>query len=84
MRKLEKDNIHPPEKQKIKQKLVKIHDDIKHSINNESIKSEKEAISKIHEDPHYFFNWSKRKLKCKSSVGPLADKNGVLQFDDET
>ena len=84
MRKLEKDNIHPPEKQKIKQKLVKIHDDIKHSINNESIKSEKEAISKIQEDPRYFFNWSKRKLKCKSSVGPLADTNGVLRFDDES
>ena len=84
MKLLQNEQLQPPEKLKIKEKLVKIHDEIKLSINNEAIKSEKEAITKIHEDPRYFFNFSKRKLKCKSSVGPLVDQDGVLKFDDES
>ena len=41
-------------------------------------------LSKIKENPKYFFSWSKRKLKYKTSVGPLVDSTGNLQHDEKT
>ena len=69
-------------KSKTKRRLVEIHDQLKKSINEESLKSEKEATSKIKSDPRYFYSWSKRKMKCKSGIGPLLE-NGTLQHDDK-
>ena len=84
MNRLTDDKLTCDEKLKIKKKLVGIHHDIKCSINNESLKSEKEAIRKIHEDPRYFFSWSKRKLKSRTNIGPLIDQDGILKYDDES
>ena len=69
--------------QKIKEKLVHTHSEIKNSIKEESRKSEQEAICKIKENPKYFYTWSKRKLKHKTSIGPLIDKSGHLQHDEK-
>ena len=71
-------------KQKIRGKIVETYDKIKNSLKNEAQKSEQEAINKIKEDPKYFYTWSKRKLKHKTSVGPLVDKDGELQHDEKT
>ena len=69
--------------EKIKGKIVTIQDEIKESINEESLKSELEAINKIKEDPKYFYTWAKRKLKYKTNIGPLSDSSGQLQHDDK-
>ena len=81
--KLENKKLNEAVKSKTKRKLVEIHDQIKKSINDESLKSEFDATSKIKSDPRYFYTWSSRKMKCKSGIGPLLD-NGTLQHDDKS
>ena len=76
-------NLDFTSQQKIKEKITKHYDSIKDSVKNEAKKSEQEAISKIKENPKYFFSWSKRKLKYKTSVGPLVDSTGNLQHDEK-
>ena len=80
---IEKKQLTPESIQEIKEKIVALHDEIKESISEESRKSEQEAISKIKEDPKYFYTWSKRKLKHKTNIGPLTDSTGQLQHDDK-
>ena len=80
---LETKHLTPDSIQEIKEKIVHLHDDIKKSITEESRISEQEAISKIKEDPKYFYTWSKRKLKHHNSIGPLVDSSGKLQHDDK-
>ena len=66
-----------------KRKLVKIHDQIKLSINDEYMKNEKEAVNKIQTDPKYFYNYSSQRMKCKSGIGPLLHE-GSLHYDDKS
>ena len=82
-RRLDNGDLNYDEKLKVKEKLVEIHDKIKNSITDELVKSEQDAINKIKDNPSYFFSWSNRKLKCRSSVGPLLDNNGDLQHDEK-
>ena len=83
-RRLENKKLNEAIKSKTKSKLVEILDKIKHSIKDESLQSEKEALDKIRSDPRYFFSWSQRKMKCKSGVGPLLDNSGQLTHDDKS
>ena len=68
---------------KTQHKIIDTHNKIKEAILNEKQKSEEEALNKIKEDPRYFYTWSKRKLKLKTSVGPLIDSDGALQNDEK-
>ena len=81
---LENRKLNEAVKSQTKKKLMDIHDQIKQSITSELLKSEKDAIEKIHSDPRYFFTWSKRKMKCKSGIGPLLDAKGNLQLDNKS
>ena len=83
-RKLEDADLNLAQIQNIKYKIINTHDQIKETILNENQKSEEEALNKIKEDPRYFYTWSKRKLKLKTSVGPLIDSDGILQNDEKT
>ena len=80
---LETKQLTTESKQQVKENIVLLHDNIKESIYNESRRSEQEAISKIKEDPKYFYTWSKRKLNHHTNIGPLSDSPGQLQHDDE-
>ena len=80
---LETKELTPLGIQNVKEKIVNIHDDIKDSFNEESRKSEQEAVNKIKEDPKYFYTWSKRKLKHKTNIGPHTVASGHLQHDEK-
>ena len=80
---LENKKLNEAVKSRTKKKLVDIMDQIKKSINDEHLKSEKEAINKIKTDPKYFFNYSSQQMNCKSGTGPLL-QDGNLHFDDKS
>ena len=80
---LENKKLNEAVKSKTKKKLVEILDQIKKSTNDEYLKSEKEAVDKIKTDPKYFYNYSSRKMNCKSGIGPLL-KDGSLHHDDKS
>ena len=52
---------------------------IKTSHHNQRLQDENRAINTIKENPKYFFSYSKKSSKCKSTVGPLIDNNNKLQ-----
>ena len=66
---------------KIDGELQNIQEKIKESIHNEKLEDERRAIDTIRENPKYFYSFSKKHSKKKSTVGPLIDKNNKLQQD---
>ena len=67
--------------QKLEDKLSLLFMDIKDSHEDEKRLQEIKALEKIKSDPKFFFSYAKRFSKLKSNIGPLIDKDGVLQTD---
>ena len=66
---------------KIEQEFNEVIAKIKESHRNEKLEDERRAIDTIRENPKYFYSYSKKHAKRKSTVGPLIDKDNKLQQD---
>ena len=69
---------------KLQEKVMKIEEDIKKSVEAEYKRKENEAIEKIRQNPRAFYSYAKRFRKLKCKTGPLIDSNGNLQSDPKT
>ena len=54
---------------------------IKCYLTNQINEEEDMAVSKIKENPKYFFSFAKRKKKVRSTVGPLEEADGTITND---
>ena len=54
---------------------------IQQKIVSELQNNETRAVSKIKENPRYFYSFAKKFAKTKSSVSPLRDDSGILVDD---
>ena len=59
----------------------KIETELKYSIIEEQLRKEVEILDKIKTNPKAFYSFAKRKMKVKSRIGPLKDKEGKLHSD---
>ena len=66
---------------KLQAKVIKLEEEIRQSIEEESQRKEAEAISKIKCNPRAFYSYANRKRKQKCKIGPLIDSEGNLQSD---
>ena len=66
----------------IEDEIDLIHFHIKETFNAEHLRQEKLALTKILENPKFFFSYAKRFAKSKSNVGPLLN-NGNLSNDPQ-
>ena len=66
---------------KIEEELSEVIVKIKDCIKNEKLEDERRAIDTIRENPKYFYSYSKKHSKKKSTVGPLIDKDNKLHQD---
>ena len=55
--------------------------DIRDAIDNQLDRRETRAVSKIKENPKFFFSYAKSFSKIKSSIALLHDKNGSIVTD---
>ena len=61
----------------INKKLTEVNKMLTTSYINERQKAEAEALSKIKENPKYFFKFAKAKSKVRETIGPLSDGKGA-------
>ena len=66
---------------KLKKELETVHTKITQSIFKQQDDKEEIAVSTIKTNPKFFYSYAKKSRKAKSRVGPLFDKEGVLQND---
>ena len=59
----------------------KIETELKYLILEEQLRKEVEVLEKIKTNPKAFYSYAKRKMKVKSRIGPLKDKEGKLHSD---
>ena len=71
-----------PRIRSIEDEIDLIHFHIKETFNAEHLHQEKLAVTKILENPKFFFSYAKRFAKGKSNVGPLLN-NGNLSNDPQ-
>ena len=64
---------------KIEEELNNVIKQIKTSHHNQKLQDENRAIDAIKENPKYFFSYSKKSRKTKSTIGPLIDNNKQLK-----
>ena len=50
---------------------------------NEMEDREQDAIRKIKEDPKYFYKYTNKHMKTKSTIGPLRNQENILTDDDQ-
>ena len=67
--------------EKLRAEIYDIEQKIKESIANQKKERERKALETIKENPRYFYSYSKRFAKRKSTVGPLLNENGDLVHD---
>ena len=65
----------------ILQKISKIEQKLKHSIDNELKLKEKQAVSAIRSNPKYFYKYASDRSKIKAAVGPLINSQGTKTED---
>ena len=75
-------NPSSPRIRSIEDEIDMIHFHIKETFNAEHLRQEKLAVTKILENPKFFFSYAKRFAKSKSNVGPLLN-NGNLSNDPQ-
>ena len=66
---------------KLRAEMHDIEKKITDSIADQKREAEGKALAKIIENPRYFFSYAKRFAKRKSTVGPLLNKDKVLEDD---
>ena len=66
---------------KLETELNLLEYNISEHITRELNAKESRAISKIAENPRYFFSYAKRFSSLKSNIGPLKDTNGTLKHN---
>ena len=76
-------NINPksPKLVKLRAELYDIEHNIIDSITEQQRHREAGVLTKIVENPRYFYSYAKRYSKRKSTVGPLLNKDNVLEGD---
>ena len=57
------------------------HIDIRDAINQDLLYREQQAVSKVKENPKYFYSYAKKFSKKKSNISLLYDKNGNIKSD---
>ena len=67
----------------LRRKLVSIESQLQSSYKSLDTFDEERAIEAIKVNPKYFYSYSKKKLKLKSEVGPLADDTGDVTAEPE-
>ena len=77
---LESRNPSSPKIRTIQDEIDLIHFHIKETYNAEHLRQEKIAVTKIIENPKFFFSYAKRFAKQKSNIGPLL-KDDILSND---
>ena len=65
----------------LNERLNNIYEQIQHSLKNQKVTEEEQAIGAIKENPKVFFSYAKRFSKQRSNIGPLLDKDNKLQQD---
>ena len=78
---LKQKNPNSPKLVKLKAELYDIDRKIAESIEKQNLEIETKAISKIMENPRFFFSYAKRHAKTKSTVGPLLNNDKNLEDD---
>ncbi|KAK8373218.1 hypothetical protein O3P69_015546 [Scylla paramamosain] len=64
-----------------KARSAEVETKLKLSHEEQQQREEKEAVSRIKENPRYFFSYARKKLKAKSVVGPLYGVDGEPTAD---
>ena len=77
-------NPNSPKLVKLRAEIHDIDKKIAESIVEENRKREIKAISKIIENPRYFFSYAKKHAKRKSTVGPLLNEDNDLVHEPKT
>ena len=67
-----------PTIKKIEHELCLLEYNLREHINHELNAKEKKALSKITENPRFFFSYAKKFSKLRSNIGPLRDADGDL------
>ena len=74
-------NPHSPPAQieSLNRKLALAHMDIRDAINQDLQYREQQAVSKVKENPKYFYSYAKKFSKKKSNISMLFDGNGAIK-----
>ncbi|XP_063688434.1 uncharacterized protein LOC134821660 [Bolinopsis microptera] len=74
-------NPHSPPTQieSLNRKLALAHMDIRDAINQDLLYREQQAVSKVKENPKYFYSYAKKFSKKKSNISMLFDGNGAIK-----
>ena len=78
-----KSNPHVPNAQKeaVKRKLAEAHIDIRDAINNNLLYQEQQAVSKLKENPKYFYSYAKKFSKQSRTISMLFDSEDNVCSD---
>ena len=68
---------------KIRETLISIDQKICASHQDEKLHDEQVAVTKIKDDPHFFFRYAKKSSICGSNIGPLLDPAANCVTDDK-
>ena len=68
---------------KIRETLISIDQKIRASHQDEKLHDEQVAVTKIKDDPHFFFRYAKKSSICGSNIGPLLDPATNCVTDDK-
>ena len=74
-------NPHAPPSQiaSLQRKLALAHISIRDAINNDLLYREQQAVSKIKDNPKYFYSYAKKFSRKRSNISMLFDKNGAIK-----
>ena len=65
----------------VRTKIEIIEAEIAKCYNDKRSKEEEKVIGEIKSDPTVFFNYAKKYIKTKESIGPIMDKNGNIHWN---
>ncbi|MCP4459481.1 MAG: hypothetical protein GY816_15890, partial [Cytophagales bacterium] len=76
-----KNNPHSPPLhiEALQRKLALAHMDIRDAINQDLQYREQQAVSKVKDNPKYFYSYAKKFSKKKSNISMLFDENGTIK-----
>ena len=76
-----KNNPHAPSSQlaSLQRKLALAHIEIRDAINNDLLYREQQAVSKVKDNPKYFYSYAKKFSRKKSNISMLFDRNGSIK-----
>ena len=76
-----KNNPHAPPSQieSLQRKLALAHIEIRDAINNDLLYREQQAVSKVKDNPKYFYSYAKKFSRKRGNISMLFDTNGSIK-----